>query len=187
MVSFLPCYVSTMVIAHQLLVLANHAVIVNGFFPNSNRNRAVSFISSARTTDAIEFQSDDSQFGRGEFHLSALIEEGDVVVYQTGSWLVDGVVVGDGSPPAFSFAKIDNVQLVWTHNCEHGVLRGVEIAVCEDDETKVRIQEPLIDVEFGPEQLVARLPVSWHELSDEGILKVPVKVSAWDYLMTTEE
>jgi hypothetical protein len=190
MVSFLPYYyVSTIVIAHQLLLLVvNHAVIGNAFSPNSNRNRAISFLSSAaRTTDTIEFQSDDSQFGRGEFHLSALIEEGDVVVYQTGSWLVDGVVVGDGSPPAFSFAKIDNVQLVWTHNCEHGVLRGVKIAVFEDDETIVRVLEPLIHVEFGPEQLVARLPVSWHELSDEGILKVPVKPSDWDYLMITEE
>lgn len=189
------CYVFhnifiTITFAYQLAFLLNHdAFTVNAFLQtHTNSHVASNCFQSAAATDAIEFQSDDSQFGRGEFHLSASLKEDDVVVYQTGSWLVDGVAVGDGSPPAFGFAKIENLQVVWTHNCEHGVLRGVQVAICEHDETIVRIEEPLVDVEFGPEQLVARLPVSWKmESSNEGVSKVPIQPTAWDYLTANEE
>ena len=37
--------------------------------------------------------------GRGLDHLSAALEEGDLVLYQVGSWTVDGVTVGDGDEP----------------------------------------------------------------------------------------
>lgn len=136
---------------------------------------------SAFDSSKIELQSDDTKFGRGDFHLSALIEEGDVVVYQTGSWLVDGVVVGeDGAIPSFALAKIDNVQVVWTHNCEHGVLRGMEVTMDPKDNTRVLVSEPLKDVEFGPEQLLARLPVSWEEeTSVAGISSVPLEAGLW--------
>ena len=32
--------------------------------------------------------------GRGVDHLSAALEEGDLVLYQTGQWAVDGVAIG---------------------------------------------------------------------------------------------
>jgi hypothetical protein len=46
-----------------------------------------------------------------------------LVVYQTGTWTVDGVQVGDGTPPKWQYARVENVQIVSTHNCEHGVIR----------------------------------------------------------------
>ena len=69
-----------------------------------------------RQATSIDLQSDTAQFGRGEMHLSALLEDGDVVVYQTGTWYVDGVEVGTGEPASFAYAVVDNVQVVWTHN-----------------------------------------------------------------------
>ena len=62
--------------------------------------------------------------GRGLDHLSAALEEGDLVLYQVGSWTVDGVVVGDGDEPALAYAVVDTLQLVFTHNCEHGWIYG---------------------------------------------------------------
>lgn len=32
--------------------------------------------------------------GRGADHISAMLQEGDIVMYQAGSWLVDNVRVG---------------------------------------------------------------------------------------------
>ena len=109
----------------------------------------------------IEFQA---QCGRGEDHLSAFLEEGDVVVYQTGTWFVDGVEVGDGSEPKFHYCQMETLQLVWTHNCEHGVIRGYQLD-CLDSETLELSDEV---VEFGPEQLIARIPVSWVQQGDGG-------------------
>jgi hypothetical protein len=102
-------------------------------------------------------------------HLSAALEENDVVVYQTGTWYVDGVAVGDGSPPAFHYALVDNVQIVWTHNCEHGVIRGFSLELVENDtdgdnggtefQRLIQMQGLARDIDFGPEQLVARISV----------------------------
>ena len=103
---------------------------------------------------AIQLQSD---YGRGKQHLSFDLEDGDVVAYQVGTWLVDAVEVGDGSPARIRFAVIDNVQLVWTHDCEHGVCRGFALAPnTERDVLELEMLDE--DVEFGPEQLVARWP-----------------------------
>jgi hypothetical protein len=123
----------------------------------------------ALSSSAIDYQSDAKNYGRGDMHLSAVLEENDVVVYQTGTWYVDGVQVGDGSPPAYRYALIDNVQIVWTHNCEHGVIRGLSLELVENDtdgDNDGSISQRLIqlhglvhDVEFGPEQLMARIPV----------------------------
>jgi hypothetical protein len=141
------------------------------------------------TTTTIEFQS---EHGRGDHHLSALLEEGDVVVYQTGTWLVDGVEVGDGTDPQFHLCRLDALQIVWTHNCEHGVLRGLQVVLVEEQQppstttaattnpTKLTTGTTLIDVEFGPEQLVARLPVIWNEDDDEGISAVPLEDTIHD-------
>jgi ribosomal protein L27 len=147
-----------------------------------NRHRLPSILqlaTASSSSSSIDFQSDSTQFGRGDYHLSASLQEGDVVVYQTGTWLVDGVEVGSGTPPTLQYAKIEAIQLVWTHNCEHGVLRGIEVNIDTDIDIDIadpsRIitpTEPLVEVEFGPEQLVARIPVKWNEQKDEGVSEV---------------
>lgn len=116
----------------------------------------------------IEYQSDSSLFGRGDMHLSAVLEEGDIVVYQTGTWYVDGVEVGDGNPPCFNYCVIDSMQIVWTHNCEHGFIRGMAMDIIhstDDSTTIVKTKSPEEFIDFGPEQLIARLPVEW--INDE--------------------
>ena len=133
--------------------------------------------------ECIDFQADESKFGRGEFHLSAALDEGDVVVWQSGTWMVDGVEVGDGTPPKLHYARIDNIQLVWTHNCEHGVIRGTEVILSnnsgDDKTTRFFVSTPLDEVEFGPEQLIARLPVVWDEIKDEGVSSLRLDESMW--------
>jgi len=140
----------------------------NSFGGGSNEKHVgkLSATTSSNTDERIDFQADSSQFGRGEMHLSALLEEGDVVAYQTGTWFVDGVQVGDEDHPSLAFCRIETIQLVWTHNCEHGVLRGMELVLVrkEDDETNSssNMLKATGDViEFGPEQLIARFPVVW--------------------------
>ena len=107
----------------------------------------------------IDYQGSE-EYGRGESHLSADLYENDLVVFQSGTWLVDGVEVGDGSPPLFNYAKIDSLQVVWTHNCEHGVIRGFKAHI-DHDSLKIMVNDDMI--EFGPEQLVARIPVEWED------------------------
>lgn len=115
--------------------------------------------------------------GRGEQHLSASISEGNLVVYQGGTWLVDSVQVGDGSDPYFGYTLIDSIQVVWTHNCEHGVLRGVQIEL--DGDQHAKLVEPVLEVQFGPEQLIAKIPVEWNETSQTANLLVPVHHDMW--------
>lgn len=123
------------------------------------------------SSNAIEYQSDETRFGRGSMHLSAVLQEGDVVIYQTGNWLVDGVRVGDdSSPPSLSYALVESVQVVWTHNCEHGVVRGLSMKPTSD-KTLERSNKP---VEFGPEQLLARCVVEWS--SEGSYCKLPLHV-----------
>jgi hypothetical protein len=119
-----------------------------------------------------DFQSDTGQYGRGERHLSAALVEGDVVAYQTGTWLVDGVPVGDGSPAPIQYCCIETMQVVWTHNCEHGVLRGQELVgvVVAENTTKnpVVLRSMGEMIEFGPEQLLACIPVDWMGNDNDG-------------------
>ena len=93
--------------------------------------------------------------GRGADHLSAALEEGDLVLYQTGSWTVDGVTVGDGDEPELAYAVVDTLQLVFTHNCEHGWIYGSALE-CDADGS-LRPPDGDAFVQFGPEQLLARL------------------------------
>ena len=113
----------------------------------------------AKVSARIEYQSDTERFGRGDMHLSALLEEKDVVVFQSGSWYVDGVLVGDG-PVKYEYCMVETLQLVWTHNCEHGVVRGYAILPGNEDDL-LQVDPTWNPIEFGPEQLVARLPVEW--------------------------
>jgi hypothetical protein len=122
----------------------------------------------------IDFQADSDLYGRGERHLSAVLREGDVVAYQTGTWHVDGVAVGDGaSPPTYEYAVVETLQVVWTHNCEHGVIRGLKLtpeqqkggSSSSGGDKIVRLATTPEEhvVEFGPEQLIARIPVQWSD------------------------
>lgn len=122
----------------------------------------------------IEYQSD---WGRGQQHLSASVSEGNIVVFQGGTWFVDSVQVGDGTDPYFCYALIETIQLVWTHNCEHGVLRGLQVDI--DDAGNVKLIQPVATIEFGPEQLIAKIPVEWDEASETGKLLVSVCDDAW--------
>lgn len=134
--------------------------------PVSNRRQL------ATVSSEIDFQSDTKRFGRGEMHLSALLEEKDIVVIQVGSWYVDGVLVGDG-PIEYDYCMVESLQVVWTHNCEHGVIRGYSI-LPEEEDNVFQVDPNWNPVEFGPEQLVARLPVDWvNEMTCK--LRVPWK------------
>ena len=127
-----------------------------------------------------EWASDEN---RGENHLSAFLDEGDVVLYKTGRWLVDGVEVVSptGEAEGHRLCEITAIQLVWTHNCEHGMLQGIPLALAEDKGGAAEggateggasasgggdgphlylIESPESDgrgVQLGPEQLVARV------------------------------
>ena len=125
--------------------------------------------------------------GRGVDHLSAQLAEGDLVLYQVGSWTVDGVAIGDGEPE-LAYAVVDTLQLVFTHNCEHGWIYG---SALERDDSDGSLRPPDGDafVQFGPEQLLARLDdgdaladgVSY-ELGDAGrraVEEARVRLPSW--------
>ena len=110
---------------------------------------------------------------------------------------MDGATVGDDpdAPPIMKYCKVDTLQIVWTHNCEHGVIRGISVEIggggtigsgsanqeegsdssCHDVSCCTTPDDDLEFVEFGPEQLVARLPVEWlDEGCERGYLAVPL-------------
>ena len=93
--------------------------------------------------------------GRGVDHLSAQLAEGDLVLYQVGQWAVDGVAIGDGEPE-LAYAVVDTLQLVFTHNCEHGWIYGSALEH-DDLDGSLRPRDGDAFVQFGPEQLLARL------------------------------
>ena len=103
---------------------------------------------------------DQGEGGRGHEHLSARLDDGDVVLYKTGNWEVDGVPVGEG-PTELRLARITLTQLVFTHNCEHGWIYGEPLRACaEADSPSLRLEdddELGADIQFGPEQLVVIL------------------------------
>lgn len=124
----------------------------------------------------IDRQSDKSKYGRGIDHISADINEGDVIAYQEGTWYVDGTEVGDGSPAIVRYCLVDTVQIVWTHDCEHGLVYGFDLTVAHNDEDvsyesgvivkkgSMFIVENESYVQCGPEQILCRVPVSLTEL-----------------------
>ena len=136
----------------------------------------------------IDYQSDD-HYNRGDMHLSAAVSEGDTVVYRTGSWYVDGVLVGEeDAAPAYEMCRIETIQIVWTHNCEHGVLRGLVVDLLrgetDDENQNLSIRTPLEDVEFGPEQIIARIcNVMWepnsHDDEEIGTCSISLHPSMW--------
>jgi len=93
--------------------------------------------------------------GRGLYHLVAQLEDGDFVMYQEGSWCVDSVVVGPGDPPRLRAAMVDCVQVKCTQTCEHGVVHAFDAEVVDG---AIVCHEGAEEIDFGPEQLVARIP-----------------------------
>jgi hypothetical protein len=117
--------------------------------------------------------------GRGHEHLSAWLEEGDVCVFQTGQWMVDSVVVGPGTPPRLLLARVDCLQINWTTDCEHGRVIATAINHLEGDLVRIDEIEEFSGVEFGPEQLVARVPAQWEdELSGQLLSPLPPTLPA---------
>mmetsp|Transcript_5959 Transcript_5959/g.13060 ORF Transcript_5959/g.13060 Transcript_5959/m.13060 type:complete len:228 (+) Transcript_5959:268-951(+) len=126
---------------------------------------------------SIDLQCDTSQYGRGEQHLTFCLEENDIVVYQEGTWYVDGVAVGPGDEPTWSYAIVDTIQINWTHNCEHGVVRGYRLELDRDEMTLRRTDD---DIDFGPEQIVARINnVEWKEDASIAIPPLPLSGDLW--------
>jgi hypothetical protein len=126
-------------------------------------SRTDSTPSSTASSSSIDYQRDH---GRGIHHLTADLAEGDVVVYQTGTWYVDGVAVGNGQEEAWEYCLVDNLQIVWSHNCEHGVVRGFALVPEQDGRRRLEADWNEM-VDFGPEQLVARLSVTAVEGEEE--------------------
>mmetsp|Transcript_34451 Transcript_34451/g.70475 ORF Transcript_34451/g.70475 Transcript_34451/m.70475 type:complete len:200 (+) Transcript_34451:28-627(+) len=135
----------------------------------------------------IDRQSDKSKYGRGVDHISADINEGDVIAYQDGTWFVDGTEVGDGSPATVRYCLVDTVQIVWTHDCEHGLVYGFDLTVssadnndgqvCSDEhgaiikKGNIFIIQNESYVQCGPEQILCRIPVSSTELESKDVTK----------------
>lgn len=61
---------------------------------------------------------------------------------------------------------VDTIQIVWTHNCEHGVINGFDatMTIRIDEDAVEGLQEGTIlvikncYVQCGPEQVVAKIP-----------------------------
>lgn len=82
--------------------------------------------------------------------------------------------IGDGTDPVVRYMQVDAIQLVWTHNCEHGVVNGFDAMVSSDDGAEVvSIGETGAVVErgscfvigddyvqVGPDQVLARIPTT---------------------------
>ena len=162
-------------IVRKLMLLSTSLVVIPSwsFVSISPTHRSTRLGSSLD----IEYQSDESKYGRGEMHLSAVLDTGDIVVYQTGTWYVDGVEVGDGGPPKFHYGLVETIQLVWTHNCEHGVIRALPLKLAENGNQLVLESEECI--EFGPEQLVAKLPLEWDETEQLAASSLELSDELW--------
>lgn len=168
------------------IILTNLSSIASGFLSiplNINnfltqRDTTITWVDRCPKLDnscspQIVDRQSDAKYGRGISHISADLSEGDIIAYQDGTWLVDGSEVGDGSPPIIRFMKVDTIQLVWTHNCEHGVINGFDVNCSTIGAIEVGNHFVVTDdyVQVGPEQVVARIPtvlmednISEHEI-----------------------
>ena len=145
-------------------------------------------IDDTKSCSSIDRQSDNTKYGRGIDHISADINPGDIIAYQAGTWYVDGLSeVGDGSPPIVKYLLVDTIQLVWSHDCEHGVINGFDLTIVNnnesDDGSDIHAEESngvVIEkdrshfvanqdeyVQIGPEQILARIPAKAYNSEDE--------------------
>ena len=80
----------------------------------------------------------------------------------------DRLVTGDGSESSVRYMQVDAIQLVWSHNCEHGVINGFDVAAEDENGERLpadsgvergsifAVTEEYIQI--GPEQVLARIP-----------------------------
>ncbi|KAL7434243.1 hypothetical protein ACHAXM_003962 [Skeletonema potamos] len=141
--------------------------------------------------EQIDRQSDKSKYGRGINHISADLNEGDIIAYQDGTWYVDGTEVGNGSPATVRYVLVDTVQIVWTHDCEHGLVYGFDLIVAGNDGQVVSCDAsgPIIEkgsifiiqdeyVQCGPEQILCRIPTvsatkpNWKEFTKQAYVAI---------------
>ncbi|KAG7368688.1 hypothetical protein IV203_031439 [Nitzschia inconspicua] len=177
---------SSLDIQHRQLIMGRHPTLlkrprVGVALKNHDRHDDDNVI--------IDYQSDTTNYGRGDRHLSATLDRGDVVVFQTGVWFVDGVEVGDGSSQtaSFRYGVVETIQVVWTHNCEHGVIRVWPLSIAEQDGDATTTAQFLTlnqstdeCVEFGPEQLVAKLPLVWEDGAERMQSPVMLRDDMWE-------
>ena len=124
-----------------------------------------------------------SPTSRGDDHISAFIDVGDLVLWREGSWLVDGVEVGD-APPVLRLGLVTAIQVVWTHNCEIGVIYADFVAPPTSAAGATRVVEDSPSpsgTQFGPEQLVAMLG-SLHCVGDYGGARAFELSEPWNYI-----
>ena len=100
--------------------------------------------------------------GRGPYHLTYLLEPGDVVIYQVGKWNVEGYAVGDEEKPRLAVVRCEVVQINWTHNMEHSRLLCTPITskTSEGDIAVVVDEDRFAQMEVGPEQVRAQIGVT---------------------------
>ena len=145
----------------SLFIHVNYAAICGAFATNHRLTAAPQYGRVvAPCMNAIELQRD---CGRGLEHLSARLVEGDVCVYQVGTWMVDWSPVGSGTPARLLLVRVDCLQLNWTMLNEHGRILATAINGWQGDEVRIDEGEEYAGVEFGPEQLVARVPAAWDD------------------------
>ncbi|GMI16200.1 hypothetical protein TrLO_g12943 [Triparma laevis f. longispina] len=164
-------------------------LIASGFFTEGVVDDVETLFSTLKnlipptSASVVDLQSD---CGRGQEHLSARLEEGDVCVYQVGTWMVDSVSVGPGEPPRLLLARVDCLQINWTTDCEHGRILATPVSTRQGDALHIDKDVEYAGVEFGPEQLIARLPVAW---ADEyaGTLLAPLPEMLPASLLEKEE
>ena len=138
------------------------------YYPNNN---SLVLFNNNNDNDNIDRQSDSNKYGRGVDHISVDLREGDVIAYQAGTWYIDGLSeVGDGSPSYVRYMVVDTIQLVWTHDCEHGVVNGYDLLVedASNEDQIVEMKSKFIStdeyLQIGPEQLLAKIPT--HQIHD---------------------
>lgn len=84
-------------------------------------------------------------------------------------------VLGDGSNSVVKYLLVDTIQLVWTHDCEHGMINGFDVTATKNMDVDSDSVNSLLEkgnrlvvsddyVQIGPEQVLARIPT---ELSGE--------------------
>lgn len=79
---------------------------------------------------------------------------------------------GDGSSSIVKYIQVDTIQLVWTHDCEHGVINGFDTVIGNEINGSTSLETSNIAVEkgscfviiddyiqIGPEQILARIPI----------------------------
>jgi len=69
--------------------------------------------------------------------------------------------------------QVDTIQLVWTHDCEHGVINGFDLSPdCSDGVVRLGSRFAITSdyLQIGPEQILARIPCSRDAGAEEVLL-----------------